>query len=188
MSVLDLANSLVGKVKYIFGANDVSGGKGDCSSFTQYVFKENGVNIGRTTNEQWQQGVEVSKENLQPGDLVFFKNTYNSGYKDGVSHVGIYAGNGKFIHNSSGAGGTTVSSLNSSYYQKHWLGARRVTGTTENNSNFITTGTTNTGLFGGAKDTIKNIASGAVKAVVILVLLILAFVMLTQGFGFKIGG
>lgn len=178
LSVVETANNLLGKVKYSFGATDVKNGKGDCSSFTQYVFKENGISIGRTTNEQYQQGTSVNKEDLQPGDLVFFKNTYNSGYKDGVSHVGIYVGNGQFIHNSSGKGGTTISNLSDSYYSKHYLGARRVDGST---SNSIQTSSTGTG------SSMSKIGAGISKGLVVIVLIVLAFLFFVQGFGFKIG-
>lgn len=127
MSVLGLANSLVGKVKYSFGADSITtaGGVGDCSSFTQFVFGQNGVQLPRTAEAQYNssKGTKISKNNLQAGDMVFFQGTY----KSGISHVGIYAGNGKFIHNSS-SGGTKISDLNSSYYQQHYAGAVRYTG------------------------------------------------------------
>ena len=127
MSVLSLANDLVGKVKYSFGASSItdSGGVGDCSSFTQYVFEKNGVSLPRTAEGQYNssKGISVSKNNLQAGDMVFFQGTY----KSGISHVGIYAGNGKFIHNSS-TGGTKISDLNSNYYTAHYAGAKRYTG------------------------------------------------------------
>lgn len=139
MSVLSLANSLVGKVKYSFGANSItdSGGVGDCSSFTQYVFEKNGVSLPRTAEGQYNssKGISVSKDNLLAGDVVFFKGTY----KAGISHVGIYVGNGKFIHNSS-SGGTKISDLNSSYYVQHYAGAKRYTGANTgavSNSNIV---------------------------------------------------
>lgn len=127
MSVLQTASSLIGKVKYSFGSSSITsaGGTGDCSSFTQYVFKQNGVSLPRTAEGQYNssKGMSVDRSRLQAGDLVFFKGTY----KSGISHVGIYAGNGKFIHNSS-SGGTKISDLNSNYYKQHWAGAKRITG------------------------------------------------------------
>ena len=125
-NIIATAKSLIGKVDYVFGGDDIAGGKGDCSDFTQYVFKENGIEIGGTTEEQYKKGESVSKDDLEIGDLVFFKNTYNSGYTDGVSHVGIYEGNGKFIHLSSSKNGVTESDLDSDYWEKHYLGARRI--------------------------------------------------------------
>ena len=128
MSVISTANSLLGKVKYSFGSNNISssGGTGDCSSFVQYVFKQNGLNLPRTAESQYNsdKGKKVDKNNLQIGDVVFFKGTY----KSGISHVGIYAGNGEFIHNSSAKGKTVKSSLNSEYYKNHYAGAVRYTG------------------------------------------------------------
>ena len=98
MSVISTANSLIGKVKYSFGSSSIgsSGGVGDCSSFVQYVFKQNGLNLPRTAESQYNsdKGKKVDRNNLQVGDVVFFKGTY----KSGISHVGIYAGNGEFIH------------------------------------------------------------------------------------------
>lgn len=115
------------KVRYVFGGNEPKKGKLDCSSFTQYVFKTYaGMDIGRTTGQQVQKGTKVSKDKLVPGDLVFFKNTYKSSHIYGVSHVGIYVGEGKFINNTSGGGGVQVDSLSSSYWSKHWLMGRRV--------------------------------------------------------------
>ena len=128
-TVVDTAKQYVGKVSYQFGANNVPGGIADCSSFVQYVYAQHGIQIGRTTNAQLTSGLvtRVSQDQLQPGDLVFFKNTYNSGYTDGVSHVGIYIGNGQFVENNSSKG-VTVSNLSDSYYQNHWLTGGRVSG------------------------------------------------------------
>lgn len=128
--IVKLAQSCVGRIKYKFGANQINSdgsGVADCSSFTQWVFKQNGINIGRNTEAQMGHGKRVEKTNIIPGDLIFFKDTYDSRYKDGVSHVGIYVGNNKFVHNSSGAGGVVTSDLNSAYYTSHYLVAKRVT-------------------------------------------------------------
>jgi cell wall-associated NlpC family hydrolase/3D (Asp-Asp-Asp) domain-containing protein len=114
------------RVRYVFGANDPFRGKLDCSSFTQFVYKTYaGIDIGRTTGEQVTKGFKVDKSQLMPGDLVFFKGTYNSPHIFGVSHVGIYIGDGKFIHNSESKG-VTIGDLNSSYWVDHWLMGRRV--------------------------------------------------------------
>lgn len=94
----------------------------DCSGFTQYVLRLGGYSINRTAATQLQNGVIVAKEDLQCGDLVFFQNTTGSGRF--ASHVGIYIGNGQIIH--SGDYGVAIDSLDSPYYQTHYLCARRV--------------------------------------------------------------
>ena len=131
MGVVSTARDYIGKVDYVFGADDLDNGKADCSSFTQRVFEKNGLDIGRNTEAQWTgTGVKIDKEDLKAGDLVFFSGTYNSNHTDGVSHVGIYSGNGKFIHCSSSKG-VVESDLNSKYYLDHYLGAKRIDGVTE---------------------------------------------------------
>lgn len=112
-------------IHYEFGGNDVKSGALDCSSFTQMVLGKVGMNIGRTTEDQWtnKNGDRVSTSNLQPGDLVFFKDTYEQDHTDGVSHVGIYVGNGQFINNNDD--GVQTNSLSNSYWSKHYLGAKR---------------------------------------------------------------
>ena len=104
---------------YVWGGTTPSGF--DCSGFVQYVFKQSGISLPRTTSEQVKVGTYVSKSNLQPGDLVFLKNTY----REGVSHVGIYIGDGQMIHASSSKG-VTISNLSASYYTQHYHSARRV--------------------------------------------------------------
>ena len=150
MGVISTAKSFIGKIKYVFGSTNIEGGTGDCSAFTQYVFKQNGIDIGRTTSLQYQEGVSVDRENLQGGDLVFFKDTYDSNYVDGVSHVGISLGGSKFIHLSSS--GVAISDLNENYWNAHYLDSKRIYGAsdtdtepeTETNDKVI-----NTGFFSG---------------------------------------
>ena len=124
--IVNTAKNLKNKgIKYSFGSSNIEGGKGDCSSFTQYVYRKNGILIGRDTQAQYTSklGKSIDKNNLAVGDLVFFKNTYNSNNTDGVSHVGIYTGNNNFIHLSSS--GVKESSLNENYWENHYLGAKR---------------------------------------------------------------
>lgn len=103
---------------YVWGATGPSAF--DCSGFTAYVYGALGVSLPHYTGSQYQMGSGVSKGSLASGDLVFF-NTYSS-----VSHVGIYIGNGLFIHASSGSHKVTVSNLNESYYSENYAGARRI--------------------------------------------------------------
>lgn len=116
---LGLAEKQIGK-PYIWGANGPS--SFDCSGLTRYIYKEAlGKDIPRTSYDQSTFGQKVDKENLQRGDLVFF-DTMNKGR---VSHVGIYVGDGEFIHASNPRDGVKKSSLSSSYYEKTYRGARR---------------------------------------------------------------
>lgn len=94
----------------------------DCSGFVQYVYKHFDIGLPRTAAAQATAGDRVDKANLSPGDLVFF-NTEGSG----INHVGIYAGNGRFIHSSSpNSGGVIYTSLGESFYSKSYAGARRL--------------------------------------------------------------
>lgn len=95
----------------------------DCSGFTSTVFRAEGIKLPRISRDQAKVGYAVSRSELKAGDLVFFKTTRSSR----ISHVGIYAGNGKFIHASSGHGRVRVDNLSDSYYSKRMAGARRVT-------------------------------------------------------------
>ena len=89
-AILDTAAQYLG-VPYLWGGTTPSGF--DCSGFVQYVFKQNGINLTRTTYTQWDNdGVYVSRSELQPGDLVYF------GSSSAPHHVGIYVGNGQYIH------------------------------------------------------------------------------------------
>lgn len=112
------AKKLLG-TPYLWGGSTPDGF--DCSGFVQYVMKQSGITLPRTTLEQVTVGTAISKSALQPGDLVFLQNTYRTG----VSHVGIYIGDGKMIHASSSKG-VTISDLSSSYYTKHYHSSRRI--------------------------------------------------------------
>lgn len=105
---------------YVFGGASPSGF--DCSGFVYYVLKQLGFSPYRTPADQYKQGTAVSKDNLQVGDIVFFANTYASG----ISHVGIYAGNGQFIHSPNSRSTVSYSDLTSGYWAQHYYGARRM--------------------------------------------------------------
>ncbi|MCL2164342.1 MAG: SH3 domain-containing protein [Oscillospiraceae bacterium] len=119
--LISFARQFMG-IRYKWGGTTPSGF--DCSGFTSYVMRQFGVSIPRTSRDQSRSGSEVSKSNLRTGDLVFFG---RSSSNRTVSHVGIYIGDGNFIHSSSGGGGkgVTISNLNSGSYAARYVGARR---------------------------------------------------------------
>lgn len=109
---------------YPYAWGGASPGGFDCSGFTSYVAGSAlGVSMGRTVDSQIGAGVRVSSDNLQPGDLVFFVNTY----KPGLSHVGIYIGGGQMVHAGSERTGVTISNIWDSYWGPKFYGARRLT-------------------------------------------------------------
>ncbi|WP_411680346.1 NlpC/P60 family protein [Clostridium thailandense] len=113
-SVVSYASKFIG-TPYVWGGTTPSPGF-DCSGFTQYVYGNFGISIGRTTYDQINDGVEVSRDKLQPGDLVFF------GTKDNPHHVGMYIGNNCYIHAPRTGDSIKISPLTRSDY----LTARRV--------------------------------------------------------------
>lgn len=94
----------------------------DCSGFVYYVLRSNGIKASRTIATLYSQGTPVKKSELQPGDIVFFQGTY----KSGLSHVGIYVGDGKFIHSPHSGEVVSYANLYSDYYVNHYYGACRV--------------------------------------------------------------
>ncbi|XID93059.1 C40 family peptidase [Paenibacillaceae bacterium WGS1546] len=121
-AVVSLAQQLRGKVKYKFGVNNPSKMIFDCSSFTKYVYGKQGVNLKWSSRAQSKQGKFVSKSNLKKGDLVFF----SVSTPGKVNHVGIYIGNGKFIHNTTGKSVNGIVTSKLSDYSKRYVTARRV--------------------------------------------------------------
>lgn len=105
-------------VPYVFGGTSPYGF--DCSGFTRFVFGQYGIYLPRMADEQYEVGRAVSYSRLQPGDLLYF-----STYTAGVSHVGIYLGNGQFISATSSRG-IAIDSLGSGYWGNCYVGARRV--------------------------------------------------------------
>lgn len=106
--------------RYVYGAN---GPKSfDCSGFTKYVYKHFGYTLNRSAVGQLSNGTKVSKGDLQPGDLVFFK------YKTSkaASHVGMYIGGGQFIHASTTGYQVRIDTLTSGHYSRVFVGGRRI--------------------------------------------------------------
>ena len=119
---------IVNYAKQYLGCKYVYGGSGpstfDCSGFTMYVYKNFGISLSHSAIAQSKNGTYVAKEDLQPGDLVFFKD-YET--MDGIGHCGIYVGDGNFIHASSGTGYCVkISTLLSGSYNTRYETARRL--------------------------------------------------------------
>ena len=106
---------------YVWGGESARGF--DCSGFIMRVMRDLGYKaLPHSAAEQFNYGKPIAKNLLQPGDIVFFANTY----KPGISHVGIYLGGGRFIHAANSQVGTIVSNLNSAKWVEHYAGARRL--------------------------------------------------------------
>jgi len=119
--ITSVAKKKLGR-RYVWGATGTKN-TFDCSGFTKYVYKKNGIDIPRTSINQSKYGKYVSRKNLKKGDLIFFDTSKRrKGY---VNHVGIYLGNGKFIHASSAKKKVVITSLNKNFYSKRYKGARR---------------------------------------------------------------
>ena len=116
------AKALLGH-KYVWGATGPN--NYDCSGFTRKVFGDVGIHLPRVSRDQSKKGQLVSFNELKKGDLVFFATKRR--HPNRVTHVGIYLGNGNFIHASSGAKKIVVFNFNEhQYYKKHFLWGRRV--------------------------------------------------------------
>jgi len=108
-------------IRYQYGGTSVEGGF-DCSGFVQHIFAQLGLQLPHSSQSQFLRGTPVAVSDLRAGDVIFFKNTY----RPGISHVGIYSGDGEFIHCSSANHGVVVSRLDSKYYSRRYAGARRM--------------------------------------------------------------
>ncbi|MDA1675171.1 C40 family peptidase [Bacillus cereus group sp. TH152-1LC] len=119
-AIISTAKKYLG-VPYVWGGTSPSGF--DCSGFVYYVLRQHGINnLPRVSYDMFNVGTSVNKSDLRAGDLVYFKNTY----REGISHVGIYIGDGQFIQASSGDEKVKISNLSGSYYIQHYAGAKRV--------------------------------------------------------------
>ena len=118
-NIVSDANNYIG-CKYVYGSSGPS--TFDCSGFTTYIYKKQGISLPRRSRDQGEYGISVEKANLVAGDLVFFSNRSDRT----INHVGIYIGNDNFIHASTSVRGVVVDSLSANYYSKNYVTARRV--------------------------------------------------------------
>jgi cell wall-associated NlpC family hydrolase len=113
--VIALAMHYLG-VPYVWGGASPSQGF-DCSGLITYVFGQIGISLPHHAASQYGYGVPVSREDLQPADLVFF---------DGLGHMGMYIGGGQFIHAPHTGDVVKISSIYEDWYASRWVGARRI--------------------------------------------------------------
>ncbi len=122
----DVAAQIAADAYNYLGYSYVYGSAGpstfDCSGFTSFLYKKQGVSLPRTSYDQGGAGVYVDKSELMPGDLVLFSNRSDRR----INHVGIYVGNNEFIHASTSTRGVVKDSLYSDYYVRNYVTARRV--------------------------------------------------------------
>lgn len=107
--------------RYVNGGASPSGF--DCAGLVYYVLNQLGYSAYRTPVDQYKHGTSVSKAALKPGDIVFFAGT---GGASGISHVGIYAGGGQFLHAPNSRSTVSFSDMSSGYWANHYYGARRI--------------------------------------------------------------
>jgi cell wall-associated NlpC family hydrolase len=106
-------------IPYRWGGNTVVDGM-DCSGFARAVYNLCGVNIPRTSSEQYKIGQKIDKNELEDGDLVFF-----GGSESQITHVGIYVGNNRFVHAPKRGEDIKISTLNDNGFSKRFMGGRR---------------------------------------------------------------
>ncbi len=118
--IVEYAKTFLG-VPYVSGGNTPSGF--DCSGFVQYVMANFGIQMPRSSTDQYSIGVRVDKSQLMPGDLVYFKYSASS---SGLNHVGIYVGDGNFIHSTIPGRTVSIDTLTHGYFSDYYYGATRV--------------------------------------------------------------
>ncbi len=117
--IVETAEQYLG-VPYVYGGTSPYGF--DCSGLVYYVYRANGYSITRRASTIYYDGTPISQSELRVGDPVFFSNDYSTS----IEHVGIYIGNGQFIHASSGGGKVRINNLSDSYYQRNYYGAVQI--------------------------------------------------------------
>lgn len=118
-SVVDVARKYLGK-RYVYGGSSPSGF--DCSGFVRYVYRQFGYDLPHSSSAMSAHGKTISKSNLKPGDLLFFRRGGSS-----IGHVAIYIGNGKMIHAENARQGVNIDTVfDGDYYQRNYVKAKRI--------------------------------------------------------------
>lgn len=113
-TIVEIARQYVG-APYRWGGSSPSGF--DCSGLVRYVYARAGVSLPHNAAKQYELGAPVSRDSLEPGDIVFF---------DSLRHNGIYIGEGRFIHARQTGKRVSVAGLDEAWYAERWVGARRI--------------------------------------------------------------
>jgi len=118
--VIEAARDMLG-VPYRYGGTSPTRGF-DCSGLVQYVYSQAGIELPRTTGEQYRAALPIKRQSLRPGDVVFFR-THGRRF---VTHVGIYLGEDKFIHAPSSGKQVSIDSLQDDYWRRHYTSGGRI--------------------------------------------------------------
>lgn len=119
-AIIASARSMLG-VRYQYGGESPGSGF-DCSGLVQYAYQHAGIEVPRTTREQYRVSLLLPRNALQPGDVIFFHDRSTSR----VSHVGIYLGNGQFIHSPSSGKRVSVADLNDPHWRRRYTSGGRL--------------------------------------------------------------
>jgi cell wall-associated NlpC family hydrolase len=122
-AAIDIARRYLG-VRYVFGGTDPATGL-DCSGLVQLVFRQLGITLPRTAQQQYNATTRLTQDQLQPGDLVFFARTYDDPH-DWVTHVGIYVGNGQQINAPTEGQVVSIQPVFTGFWGAHFVGGGRV--------------------------------------------------------------
>ncbi len=118
--IIAAARDMLG-VPYRYGGTSPTRGF-DCSGLVQYVYSQAGIEVPRTTGEQYRAAMPIKRQALRPGDVVFFR-THGRRF---VTHVGIYLGEGEFIHAPSSGKQVSIDSLQDDYWRRHYTSGGRI--------------------------------------------------------------